>query len=33
MSVFALFAAGSAAVFLMRRPERRAEAFTAAGSD
>ncbi|OKI04979.1 hypothetical protein A6A06_09870 [Streptomyces sp. CB02923] len=33
VSVFALFAAGSAAVFLMRRPERRAAAFPAAGTD
>ncbi|RSO12275.1 hypothetical protein DMH18_07250 [Streptomyces sp. WAC 06783] len=33
VSVFALFAAGSAAVFLMRRPERRAAAFAATGTD
>ncbi|MFD7664765.1 DedA family protein [Streptomyces sp. NPDC059788] len=33
VSVFALFAAGSAAVFLMRRPDRRAAAFSAAGAD
>ncbi|MFH8405868.1 DedA family protein [Streptomyces sp. NPDC018019] len=32
VSVFALFAAGSAAVFLMRRPERRAAAFPAPGA-